>query len=500
MIIVTENTPSLPVKEHLLKFEPSAHGGLIRKYSQKYAIPESEILDASASLNPFGTPFEYPYTGLELRSLLDRGLQKMEQYPDNRYLEFKEAAAKFTGMGIRPDNIIPGNGSTEIIRLVAECVVGKGDIVLIPQPTFSEYEVQCRVLGATIKYIHQDDLPEISGDVLEEAKIIFVCNPNNPTGRLLTREQVRDLVQKCARHRTILFLDEAFIELADPSQSAADMVEGNEYFFIQRSLTKAFAIPGIRMGFGVASTRFAKVLDNARLSWNLGCIADTVSTALLNMEGGADSKYLKDSREFIGVERAYLMQYLDRRGFKPLESTVNYIYVDISGLSMDSTELTERMAAHGVLIRDCSSFQESGKDHIRVAVRTREENKRIVDTIRQVISEWGREQAKCTLDENLAKAARSGRIGSNLSCNYYPCHFEGQDCTFCFCPFYPCNDERTGGQWIESSGGGKVWSCLYCEMVHRPEVVDAMLSVLVKEGRNEESVKEAWKKAMEKHL
>jgi threonine-phosphate decarboxylase len=500
VIIVTENTPSLPVKEHLLEFEPSVHGGLIRKNSQKYAIPESEILDASANLNPFGTPFEHPYTGLVLRTLLDRGLQKMEQYPDNRYLEFKEAAAKFTGMGIRPENIIPGNGSTEIIRLVAECVVGKGDVVLIPQPTFSEYEVQCRVLGATIKYIRQEDLPDISGDVLEEAKMIFVCNPNNPTGKLLTREQVRELAQKCARHHTILFLDEAFIELADPSQGAADMVEGNEYFFIQRSLTKAFAIPGIRMGFGIASSRFAKVLDNARLSWNLGCIADTVSTALLNMEGGINSKYLKDSRDFIKAEREYLMEKLDRRGFKPIESTVNYIYVDISEFSMDSTELTERMAAHGVLIRDCSSFQESGKDHIRVAVRTREENKRIVDTIRQVVSEWGSEQAESMLHDNLAKAATCGRLGSNLECDYYPCHFEGQDCTFCFCPFYPCNDERTGGQWIESSGGGKVWSCLYCEMVHRPEVVDDMLSVLTKEGCNKESVKEAWKKAMETRL
>lgn len=500
MIIVTENTPSLPVKEHLLKFEPSAHGGLIRKNSQKYAIPESEILDASASLNPFGTPFEHPYTGLVLRTLLDKGLLKMEQYPDNRYLEFKEAAAKFTGLGTRPENIIPGNGSTEIIRLVAECVIGKGDVVLIPQPTFSEYEVQCKVLGATIKYIHQEDLLDLDGTILEEAKMIFVCNPNNPTGRLLSREQVKAIADKCARHKTLLFLDEAFIELADPSQSVADMVEENEYLFIQRSLTKAFAIPGIRMGFGIVGARFAKVLDNARLSWNLGCIADTVATALLNMEGGINSKYLEDSRNLIREERDYLMQKLDRRGFKPVESTVNYIYVDISEFSMSSTELTERMAAHGVLIRDCSSFQESGRDHIRVAVRTREENEHIVDTIRLVVTEWGREQAESMLHDNLAKAAKCGRMGSNTSCEYYPCHFEGQDCTFCFCPFYPCKDERTGGQWVESSGGGKVWSCLYCEMVHRPEIVDDMLSVLTEKGINEESVKEAWKKAMETRL
>ncbi|TGC09129.1 threonine-phosphate decarboxylase CobD [Methanolobus halotolerans] len=497
---MSKNTAPLPVKEYLRTLEPGAHGGLIRKSSQEHAIPESEILDASASLNPFGTPFEYSYTGLKLKSLLDKGLEKMEQYPDNRYLEFREAAARFTGMGVRSENIIPGNGSTEIIRLVAECVIEEGDTVLIPQPTFSEYEVQCKVLGANIRYIRQEELGVLDEDLLEDAKILFVCNPNNPTGILFTREQIAEMAHKCAKHHTLLFVDEAFIELADHSQSVADMVEGNAYLFIQRSLTKAFAIPGIRMGFGIASTAFANVLNNARLSWNMGCIADTVATALLNMEGGVDSKYLVDSRGLIETERAYLMQKLTRRGFKPFESSVNYIFIDISEFSMNSTELAERMASHGVLIRDCSSFQEIGNNYIRVAVRTREENERLVSTIKQVINEWGKQQAESMLETNLAKAADCGRLGSNLSCEYYPCHFEGQDCTFCFCPFYPCKDERTGGQWIESSSGGDVWSCLYCDIIHKPEVVDDVLSVLVKEGRNKESIKKAWKNALETRL
>ncbi|KXS41792.1 MAG: L-threonine O-3-phosphate decarboxylase, partial [Methanolobus sp. T82-4] len=274
----------------------------------------------------------------------------------------------------------------------------------------------------------------------------------------------------------------------------------NNYLFIQRSLTKAFAIPGIRMGFGIASTSFAKVLNNARLSWNLGSIADNVATALLKMEGGVNSRYLVESRELIETERDYLTQKLNRRGFKPFKSSVNYIFVDISEFSMNSTELAQRMASHGVLIRDCSSFQEIGDDYIRVAVRTREENDRILQTIKQVISEWGREQAEAMLDANLEKAADCGRLGSNTDCDYYPCHFEGQDCTLCFCPFYPCEDERTGGQWIESSSGGKVWSCLYCDIVHKPEVVDDVLSVLVKEGRNEKSIKKAWKNALETRL
>ncbi|MBN2109581.1 MAG: threonine-phosphate decarboxylase [Methanosarcinaceae archaeon] len=497
---MSEKKVPLPVKEYLLALEPGAHGGLIRKSSQEHAIPESEILDASASLNPFGTPFEHSYTGLSLDPLMEKGLERIGQYPDNRYLEFKQAAAQFIGMGVRPENIIPGNGSTEIIRLVAECVIEEGDTVLIPQPTFSEYEVQCKVLGANIVYIRQEELNDLNGEILEDAKILFVCNPNNPTGKLFTKEQIAFMVEKCAQHHTLLFVDEAFIELADPTQSVADMVEGNEYLFIQRSMTKAFSIPGIRMGFGIASTSFAKVLDNARLSWNMGCMADTIATALLKMEGGVNSKYLRDSRELIKTERNFLTQKLTRRGFKPFLSSVNYIFVDISEFSMNSTELAQRMAAHGILIRDCNSFQETGDNYIRVAVRTREENERISNTIKEVVNEWGREQAEAMLERNLKKAAECGRLGSNLSCEYYPCHFEGQDCTFCFCPFYPCKDERTGGQWIESSSGDNVWSCLYCNIIHEPEVVDDVLAVLIKEGRNRESIRKAWKNALEPRL
>ncbi|WP_292469500.1 threonine-phosphate decarboxylase CobD [Methanolobus sp.] len=497
---MTDQRSPLPVKKYLLSLEPCAHGGLIRKSSQKYGIPESEMLDASASLNPLGTPFEHPDSELDLQDLLRTGLEKLEQYPDNRYLEYRTAAASFVGMGTTYENIVPGNGSTEIIRLVAECVIAEGDVVLIPKPTFSEYEMQCKVMGAEIKYVDQEDIFDLDGKTLDEAKIIFVCNPNNPTGKLFLKEQIEELAEKCATHKTILFIDEAYIELADPQQSVAYLVEGNDYLFIQRSLTKSFAIPGIRMGFGVASRKFARVLNNARLSWNMGCVSDTIATALLNMEGGANSKYLRDSRDFIAKEREFLMQKLSRRGFKPIESSVNYIFVDISDLSMNSSELAERMASHGVLIRDCSSFQDIGKDYIRIAIRNREENERIASTIRQVIYEWGREQAEFQLGENIKVASDCGRRGSNTDCDYYPCHFEGQDCTFCFCPFYPCEDSRTGGSWVESSSGGKVWSCLNCNIVHEEKVVDELLSVFTTDGLDEKSIKKAWEHVMETNL
>jgi threonine-phosphate decarboxylase len=494
---VSRQTNFIPLREHLLKVQPCKHGGLVRKTSQKYNIPEAEILDASASLNPYGTPFDHPYTGLDMDKILYNALERIGQYPDNRYLDFRNAAAAFVGKGITAENIIPGNGSSEIIRLVAETVIEKGDKVLIPSPTFSEYEQQCSIFGAEIQYIKQEMLPDIPANILKGARLLFVCNPNNPTGKLFTREEMQHLLNKCRDNGVIIFVDEAFIELADPSQTIVDLVEDNDNLFIQRSLTKAFAIPGIRMGFGVASVKIATLLNNARLSWNIGIVAEAVSTALMNMEGGCYSRYMIESREMIARERDFLMEKLERRGFKPIKSSVNYIFVDISDLSMDSVELTERMAKHGVLIRDCSSFQDLGKNHIRIAVRTRAENERIINCIREVIQEWGREQAIIYLQRNLAEAREKGPVGSNRECNYYPCHFEGQDCTFCFCPFYPCLDERTEGKWIVGSSGKEVWSCLECRIVHEPAVVQKIISALIAENGSEEAIKKVWKDVME---
>jgi L-threonine-O-3-phosphate decarboxylase len=488
---------SVPLKEHLLALKPCRHGGLIQETSETYGIPESEILDFSANFNPLGSPFGYPESGLDFDSIIKTSLRKLAEYPDNRYLDFREAAARFVGLGVAPQNIIPGNGSTEIIRLVVECVAEKGDTVLLPWPTFGEYEMQCRIMGAKPEYPTQEEVETLPDEVLEKAKILFICNPNNPTGKLRSREEIKALAERCKEHNTLLFVDEAFIELSYPEQSVADLAANNNYVFVMRSLTKAFAIPGIRMGFGIASPEMAGILNTARLSWNLGVIANATGTALLDIEGGMDSSYLKKARTVILEEGEKLKAKLDRiRGFKAGEVNVNFIFVNISKFMLDSSELSARLAARGVLIRDCASFHGLGKNYIRVAVRTAEENDRLIAAIGDVITQWGREQAKSELQHVIENASEEG-IGSRKSCEYYPCHFEGQNCTFCFCPFYPCENEKTGGKWIQSSRGGKVWSCVDCHLVHEKETARKILDCLMQEGDTDELVKVAWKKVME---
>ncbi len=496
---MSEQNTTLPLKHNIRNLTPCTHGGLIKKAAQTHGIPEQEILDISASLNPLGSPFEYPACNpyLNLQNIIQNIIAQTSHYPDNRYIDFKKAAACFVGNKIQPDNIIPGNGSSEIIRLVAECVIEKDDTVLIPQPTFAEYEQQCRLFGANILYTKQEDVTTITDELLEKARIFFVCNPNNPTGALMPRKDMLVLAKRCEKNRTLLFVDEAFIELSDPDQSIADIAAGNDYVFVLRSLTKSFAIPGIRIGFGVASLKMAQMLNAARLPWNLGSVPDIVGTELLNMDGGCNSQYFIDSRELIKQEREYLTgRLLSIRGLSPLPGNVNYILVNVSDFLMDSVELTQRLASHGILIRDCSSFYSLDKDHVRIAVRTRDENDRFIKMFGEVLNEWGKQHAEEELKHTLEAAAKGIHSGRD-TCEYYPCHFEGQDCTFCFCPFYACEDERTGGTWIERSTGGKVWSCVDCHIVHDPDVAQRILDILMEKRDTKENLKIAWEQVVE---
>ncbi|HDN64881.1 MAG TPA: hypothetical protein ENF23_01070 [Methanosarcinales archaeon] len=175
------------------------------------------------------------------------------------------------------------------------------------------------------------------------------------------------------------------------------------------------------------------------------------------------------------------------RGFSIIRSEENQILVDISDFGMDTSELICRLSEHGIEVHEC------GRDCIRIDAEFM--NQKLIDVISSAISEWGRNLARRNIDGVLKGGIRVGR----RDCEYYPCHFEGQDCTFCFCPFYPCNDTRTGGKYVESSTGKMVWSCVDCTIIHDPGVAEEILVALMalKPGRDMRSVFES---VVVKHL
>ncbi len=479
LILPSDKTGNVPldnrVRKPVIDLTPCIHGARVKESAEKSGKKADELLDFSVNLNPLGQP--------KLTKILANAYKTINNYPDNRYKSFKKAAAESLNVG--PENMIPGNGSSELIRLFAEAIIEPGDKVIIPFPTFSEYEFQSRLFGAEIEYVDHGKITAFKPD---NCKAVFLCNPNNPTGKLLKSKEISQLACRCIESEVFLFVDEAFIELSDPKESIAHLAASNDFIVVLRSLTKTYAVPGLRIGFAVASPDFARVLNNIRLPWNLNSVALAAGERLLKNNGS----YIDRSLELIKKEREWLASRLNSiRGFKPYPSDTNYILVDVNGFAVSSAELTERMLNHGIIIRDCASF--GLENHIRVAVRKRNENRKLVRAFSSVISDWGSQLAEKELGDALKRgvAARS-----RLDCEYYPCHFEGQDCTFCFCPFYPCEDERTGGEFVNKSTGGTVWSCARCDLIHRGEIAEKVLNALMK-GRK---IKEVWMSVMEPYL
>ena len=480
----------------MLALQVRKHGGRTHELVMRFDGAESDILDFSYNTNPFGTPFDFQASNLDLKQVILRSTERIEQYPDNRYFELRKAAAAYLGTNISADNIIPGNGTCELLRLIMETVVYEEDVVILASPSSGEYRHIAEVFGARIHSFTTDELLNLPKMTLDKAKVIVIGNPNNPTGQLVPRDILSDFARKCVEHGTLLIVDESAIELADPDMSIAELTLDNDYLFVIRSISNITAMPGIRLAYGIASLSLAKILNAARLSWNIGVTDEAVALAFLGMEGGPHSEYLKRSREFIKKEREYIVKRLSGiYGFDPVESSTNYILIDVKDLFLDSVRLSEGLALHGILIRECSDFFDGNKRYVRISVRSREDFEKLIRTLDDVFAETSREDAREKLEETIEHGGSS--CAGRGTCEYYPCHFSGQDCTFCFCPFYACKDERTGGKWIESSTGGQVWSCEHCTLLHRPKVAKMVLDALMADGDTDDNIRRAWKEIIE---
>ncbi|MDD1695203.1 MAG: histidinol-phosphate aminotransferase family protein [Methanoregula sp.] len=277
------------------------------------------------------------------------------RYPDDEYTLIKQAIAEHHHCS--PDNITVGNGSAEILRTLCHTILSPGKTVYVAPHTFSEYEHSSRLAGAGLAG-HEED-----------AVISFVCNPENPSGILTPKETIIAKIPKNSDGTNILCVDEAFIDLADPGESVSDIQ--NPGLFVVRSLTKSFAIPGIRFGYGIGEPALVAAMEAMRPPWTVNVLAESIVLQ-------AFSRYheLGFSREMIKKERKHLYNAIISHGWRCIEGSANYLLIDTG---QDARELTSRFLDHNILVRDCTSFDLP--ECIRIAVRTTEENNRLIEVM-----------------------------------------------------------------------------------------------------------------------
>lgn len=349
------------------------HGGDVYSARQKM---KQEPLDFSANINPMGMP-----PGA-VRAAAD-ALQQCTQYPDPLCRELRAALAAYEG--IPAEQIVCGNGAADLIfRIVAATHPQRA---LLLEPTFAEYEQALRSMDCSIAYF---PLQESEGFVLPEAflqqltpeiNLLFLCNPNNPTGRTVSPALLQEIWKRCEEAGILLVVDECFNEfLEHPEQNTLKgVLKTGANAVILKAFTKSFAMPGLRLGYGLCGNRdLAERIFSCGQPWGVSIPAQAAGVAALQEQG-----YLERMRRLIQTERRWLSENLARLGLCVFPSEANYI------LFRTETEipLRERMEQRGVLIRACGNYRGLDNRYYRIAVRGHGENERLIAALKCALEE-----------------------------------------------------------------------------------------------------------------
>jgi threonine-phosphate decarboxylase len=367
------------VSDNIKNLKPCVHGGEVLDAAGKSGLKREEILDFSSSVNPLGPSKK----ALEAAK---NSFREIPAYPDSNSNELREAiASRFNSLN--RNNVIVGNGSTELMYLFAEAFLKKGDAAIIPAPTFGEYESAVRRTGETTKFVKLNRDFNIERVIFEHemvgAKIVFLCNPNNPTSILIPNETLTGIVERALKQDTLVFLDEDFLEFVENEKTLSMIGKIKSYpnLFILRSFTKIFGLTGLRVGYGLSSEEIINVLLCAKIPWNVNCLAQAAAVAALK-----DQEHLRVTRELIKKEKTQLLAELSEvESFKIFQPDANFFFIDIRKSGLTATELKNKLLRQGILIRDCTSFRGLDQYYIRVAVKTRAENARLIEALKGIV-------------------------------------------------------------------------------------------------------------------
>jgi threonine-phosphate decarboxylase len=365
------------VKDSLRSLTPYFHGGNVWEISEKYNIPVDKLVDFSISTNPLGAP----ETALES---IRQHLNLIKHYPDPDHEWLLEVLAK--SAGVEPNNVIVGNGSTELIYLFNEVFLENGYEAVIPVPSFSEYKAAIERFGGSIVFLKCDaskifqlNIEELEKTISKKTRIIFLCNPNSPTGGLYEKEDLLRIIRFAAERNVLVFLDEDYIDFVDDAKrySMAEYVNEYNNLFVLRSLTKFFGLGGIRIGFGIGSPELVEILKNIRMPWSVNSLAMFATAAAVK-----DTEFIKNSRLLVSQSRKEMLKmFKSIPWLKVYPSETNFLLIQIMRDDLTSTQLRELLAKKGLLIRDCKDFDGLDNRFFRVTVRRPEENKKLIEQL-----------------------------------------------------------------------------------------------------------------------
>ena len=357
------------IRKNILGLAPYIPGKPIDEVKRQLGL--KEVIKLASNENPLGA-------STKAMDAIKKALKQINRYPDGSCFYLKNALAR--QLKLKAENLIFGNGSDELIDIIIKTFVEDGQNIVTADKTFLEYGIICRVNGrkileAPLKYFRYD-LEAIKKKINKKTKVIFIANPNNPTGTYVNKYEVLDFLKNIPKNVVVVF-DEAydlFVDVEDFPDSLR-LLNKNNNIIILKTFSKAFGLAGLRIGYAIAGQELIRYMEKVRQPFNVNSLAQAAAVAAIS-----DKEFLKDTRNAILKGKQYLYNALDKLGLSYVLTVANFMLVDVA---RDSTTVFKEMLKHGVIVRDMKEY--GMKNFIRVTIGTKQENERFMKVLRKVM-------------------------------------------------------------------------------------------------------------------
>ncbi len=334
----------------------------------KRQIKRSTVIKLASNENPLGP-------SPKVVAALKKAAGSLNRYPDAGCVELRTKLSK--KLKVPVESIIAGNGSDELIVLALRAFVDPGDSVVVASPTFLVYEIQSKACGASITVVPlknlRYDLNAMRSAIGPHTKLVFIANPDNPTGTYVTKKELEEFLRDLPRE-TITMLDEAYYEFATASDYPQSLQVVNQYpVIVTRTFSKAYGLAGLRVGYGIAQPSIIEAMNAVREPFNVNSLAQAAAVAALD-----DAAFLAKTRKLVKTGARDITRALDKLKIRHIPTAANFVLIE---LGPRASEIAHALLMRGVMVREMSAWKLSG--YIRVTIGLAAENRLFIQALKQ---------------------------------------------------------------------------------------------------------------------
>ncbi|MCE5215026.1 MAG: histidinol-phosphate transaminase [Methanobacterium sp.] len=364
----------MKIKKVVEELDPYVPGRSIKEIARDYNLNPDEIIKLGSNENPLGT-------SSKAVDAVINDLKLMYRYPESDLKGLTSSIASYSGVSTE-QVIIGGDGADEILDVLGKTLIDPGDEFIVTLPTYTYYEFTFKIHGAVPVYAkwnmpeNKVNIDSILNSITSRTKIIFLCTPNNPTGGIIEKGDIKTILESTD---SLVVVDEAYFEFS--GENNVDLLKDYDNLFILRTFSKVMGLAGMRIGYGLGNSQLISYMKRVKPVFSLTRLSQIAAYATLT-----DTEYITESISVSIESRDYLYRELSKiPELDVYESKANYLLADIRRTGMNSPLICEKLLERGIIVRDCRSFRGLDDYWIRISVGTLEEDEKFINVLKQII-------------------------------------------------------------------------------------------------------------------